>query len=140
MKDYVKKKEFDEECKQNHRYAPNPNPNPNHYTGESTNFEEQHSAPKKLVNHNASISNELPDDEIESFGYYGGLGERNRGGPKLIYRTSKDLFREVVGPYSYYRTMKMREVPEDHEIGKGGLWDRIRDRVCLFRCMIASIV
>lgn len=131
MKDYVKTKEFDEECKSQNRYSSKRNL----YTGESTNFEEQHSALKSTTKKPVNDSNDLlPDDEIESFGYYGGLGELNRGGPKLIYRTSKDLFREVVGPYSYYRTMKMREVPEDHEIGKGGLWDRIRDRVCIFRC------
>jgi hypothetical protein len=59
--------------------------------------------------------------------YYAGIGPNGRG-PKLIYRTSDDKFVEPEWPDGYKRLMKLCPVPEDHELGQDGRWDRIRDK------------
>ena len=65
---------------------------------------------------------------VEGYLYYAGLGPNGRG-PKLIYRTSDDKFVEPEGPRAYKRLMKLFPVPEDHELGQDGRWDRIRNQV-----------
>ncbi|TFY57033.1 hypothetical protein EVG20_g8701 [Dentipellis fragilis] len=49
-------------------------------------------------------------------------------GPKLVYRTSSDEFVELHGPEAYTRLMKLICIDEDHELGKDGLWDIVRDQ------------
>ncbi|KAG8981790.1 hypothetical protein FRB90_006987, partial [Tulasnella sp. 427] len=65
--------------------------------------------------------------KIEAHLYYAGFGHKGRE-PKLIYRTSDDEFVEPEGPEAYTRLMKIFDVPENHKMGKDGLWGRIRDR------------
>ncbi|KAL1749250.1 hypothetical protein HDZ31DRAFT_71061 [Schizophyllum fasciatum] len=65
---------------------------------------------------------------LEANLYYAGIGTKGRG-PKLIYRTSDDVFEEPTGPEAYKRLMRAVSVPESHELGQEGLWDRIRDQV-----------
>lgn len=60
--------------------------------------------------------------------YYAGVGPKGRG-PKLIYRTSEDKFEEPDGPEAYRRLMRVVSVPDSHEFGENGMWDRVRDKV-----------
>ena len=66
--------------------------------------------------------------KVEGHLYYAGVSPRGRG-PKLIYRTSSDIFEEPSGPEAYRRLMKVIAVPDDHEFGKDGMWGRVRDKV-----------
>lgn len=66
---------------------------------------------------------------IEAHLYYAGLRPKGRG-PKLVYRDSSDVYEEPSGPEEYKRLMRLVAVPDDHEFGKDGLWDRVRDKVC----------
>jgi len=65
---------------------------------------------------------------IEAHLYYAGLRLKGRG-PKLVYRDSSDVYEEPSGPEEYKRLMRLVAVPDDHEFGKDGLWDRVRDKV-----------
>jgi len=76
-----------------------------------------------------SVLHEVP--KVEARLYYAGIRPKGRG-PKLIYRTSSDIFEEPSGFEAYARLMKVITVPENHEFGKNGLWDRVRDKVCGF--------
>ena len=66
--------------------------------------------------------------KIEGGLYYAGVGPKGRG-PKLVYRTSEDKFEEPDGPEAYRRLMRVIPVPDSHEFGENGMWDRVRDKV-----------
>ncbi|THH28675.1 hypothetical protein EUX98_g5521 [Antrodiella citrinella] len=66
--------------------------------------------------------------KLEAVFYYTGLSPNSKG-PKLVYRTSSDEFVVPDGPEAYKRLMKLVYVDEDHELGKDGLWDIIRDQI-----------
>lgn len=72
--------------------------------------------------------------------YYAGVGPKGRG-PKLIYRTSSDIFEEPSGPEAYRRLMKAIAVPNDHdhEFSKDRQWGRVRDKVCPLLSFYAAI-
>ncbi|KAI6145492.1 hypothetical protein BKA82DRAFT_995627 [Pisolithus tinctorius] len=74
-----------------------------------------------------SSPNEVP--EIEACLYYFGLrGPRHRG-PKLIFRTSKDVFPAPSGPEQHPRHMRLLPVYDHHILSKGDLWPTIRSEV-----------
>ncbi|KAH9847380.1 hypothetical protein C2E23DRAFT_848889 [Lenzites betulinus] len=60
--------------------------------------------------------------------YYAGVGPNGRG-PKLVYRTSDDVFEEPSGPEVYVRLMRIVAVLDEHELGRNGMWDAVRDQV-----------
>ena len=66
--------------------------------------------------------------KLEANLYYAGVGPKGRG-PKLIYRTSQDVFKEPSGPEAYKRLMRVIAVPDTHEFGPNITWDAIRDQV-----------
>ena len=68
---------------------------------------------------------------IEAYLYYFGLRGIKRRGPKLIFRTSKDIFKEPSGPGQDVRRMQLLPVYEEHhdKLGKNDLWDIIRSKV-----------
>ncbi|KAI0247604.1 hypothetical protein BJV78DRAFT_1380229 [Lactifluus subvellereus] len=66
--------------------------------------------------------------KLEANLYYAGVGPKGRG-PKLIYRTSEDVFEEPSGPEAYKRLMRVIAVPDTHEFGPNVTWDAIRDQV-----------
>ncbi|KAJ7584687.1 hypothetical protein C8J56DRAFT_155297 [Mycena floridula] len=79
----------------------------------------------------SSVSDEASAHDISKFeahNYYAGIRPSGRG-PKLIYRTSEDEFVEPTGLEAYRRLMQLVTVPEDHELGKDGRWDIIREMV-----------
>ncbi|KAI1791811.1 hypothetical protein LXA43DRAFT_1136373, partial [Ganoderma leucocontextum] len=59
--------------------------------------------------------------------YFGIRGPRHRG-PKLIFRTSKDVF-TAPGPEQDPRLMRLRPVYEHHKLGEDDLWATIRSNV-----------
>jgi hypothetical protein len=66
--------------------------------------------------------------KVESNLYYAGVSPKGRG-PKLIYRTSTDIFEEPSGPEAYKRLMKLVPVPDNHDFGSNVTWDAVRNQV-----------
>ncbi|KAI6007528.1 hypothetical protein F5J12DRAFT_828698 [Pisolithus orientalis] len=82
-----------------------------------------------LLENDSSRSSPHEVPELEAYLYYFGLrGPRHRG-PKLIFRTSKDVFPAPSGPEQHPRHMKLRPVYDHHILGKGDLWPTIRSEV-----------
>lgn len=65
---------------------------------------------------------------LEANLYYAGVGPKGRG-PKLIYRTSEDVFDEPSGAEAYKRLMRVVAVPDTRDFGPNVTWDAIRDQV-----------
>ena len=67
-----------------------------------------------------------------SFRHYSNRPGITRGGPKLVYRTSKDTW---VPPteedFGRPREKRLCDIPEDHQLAKNpSVWDDIRNQVC----------
>ncbi|KIM25253.1 hypothetical protein M408DRAFT_331350 [Serendipita vermifera MAFF 305830] len=128
LEDYVKSQEFDRECavqfKKARERASAPDNKDSDY--KDSIWSNSNDGTSSSV---SSVGPSLHEvSKVEAYRYYAGLGHNGRG-PKLIYRTSDDKFVEPEGPRAYRRLMKLCTVPEDHELGQEGLWDRIRDQV-----------
>ena len=67
--------------------------------------------------------------KLEAHLYYFGIRGPRRWGPKLIFRTSKDVFPVPSGPEQDARLMRLRPVYEHHKLGKDDLWATIRSKV-----------
>ena len=67
--------------------------------------------------------------KVEAHLYYFGIRGPRRWGPKLIFRTSKDVFTAPSGPEYDARLMRLRPVYEHHKLGKDDLWANIRSKV-----------
>lgn len=115
LEDYVKTARFDQECSAKaHVRASSSDESSDSFASEST------ATTVETDPHEPS--------RIEAHLYYAGLRPKGRG-PKLVYRDSSDVYEEPSGPKEYKRLMRLVAVPDDHEFGKDGLWDRVRDRV-----------
>ena len=66
---------------------------------------------------------------IEASHYYLGIRGVGRLGPKLIYRTSKDVYTPPSGQGYDPRGMRLQPVYEHDKLGKGDLWATIRSQV-----------
>ncbi|KAH9954245.1 hypothetical protein BGW80DRAFT_1566799 [Lactifluus volemus] len=66
---------------------------------------------------------------LETYMYYFGIRGPSHCGPKLIFRTSKDVFTPPSGPDQYPRLMCLRPVYEHHILGKDNGWEKIRSKV-----------
>ncbi|KAH9985617.1 hypothetical protein BJV74DRAFT_775506 [Russula compacta] len=69
--------------------------------------------------------------KLEAHLYYFGIRGLRRRGPKLIFRTSKDIFTAPsrLWPKQDPRVMRLRPVYEHHKLGKDNLWATIRSKV-----------
>ena len=67
--------------------------------------------------------------KLEAHLYYFGIRGPRRLGPKLIFRTSKDVFTAPSGPEQDPRLMRLRPVYEHHKLGEDDLWATIRSKV-----------
>ena len=79
--------------------------------------------------------------ELEAETYYAGVGPYGYG-PKLIYRTSDDVFKEPTGIYPRRRLMRVVPVPDSHDFGPNVTWDAIRDQVCVLllpKCFFVTL-
>ncbi|KAI0360066.1 hypothetical protein OH77DRAFT_1501754 [Trametes cingulata] len=68
--------------------------------------------------------------KLEAHLYYAGLEPKGRG-PKLIYRTSDDVFEAPSGPEAYKRLMRIVAVPDTFEFATDVTWDTVRDQVVM---------
>ncbi|KAL1681242.1 hypothetical protein EV122DRAFT_275603 [Schizophyllum commune] len=77
------------------------------------------------------ISTDTPFHGIskdEANHYYAGI-RHGGGGPKLIYRTSKDQFAPPLGPETSRGFVSFCPVPTDHCVSEVGVWDAIRPAI-----------
>ena len=81
-----------------------------------------------------------PPEELEKQYYYHGLSFRpqddgtvaiRKPGPKLVFRTSKDVWRIPTDQeFGHPRKMWLVDVPEDHVLSQNaGVWEHIRSEV-----------
>lgn len=74
--------------------------------------------------------------ELEAILYYFGIRGPRQRGPKLIFRTSKDVFTVPLGQENNPRLMALQPVYEHHQLGKDDLWATVRSKVR--RCLEAQ--
>jgi hypothetical protein len=67
--------------------------------------------------------------KLEAHLYYLGIRGAGRRGPKLIFRTSKDVFTAPSGREQDCRFMRLVAVYEHHKLGKDDLWATTRSKV-----------
>ncbi|KAG5342634.1 hypothetical protein C0989_012139 [Termitomyces sp. Mn162] len=67
--------------------------------------------------------------KLEAYLYYFGIRGPGHWGPKLIYRTSKDVFTPPSGPEQDARIMQLLPVYHHDKLGQDDLWSTIRDEV-----------
>ena len=127
MEAYVLTKEFDEECNRDaHRLRAQEEVSDATWSPPSTSISVMGASPHEV-------------DPLEARFYYYGVSFKLRpngrgivrSGPKLVYRTSKDVW---VPPteedHGRPREMRLADVPEDHLLSQDpALWDRIRNQV-----------
>ena len=68
--------------------------------------------------------------KLESYLYYTGLRGSAKPGPKLIYRTSTDIFLPPSGPFQEVCKRQLLTVHEHPKLSQDNLWATIRDEVC----------
>ncbi|KDQ10478.1 hypothetical protein BOTBODRAFT_640138 [Botryobasidium botryosum FD-172 SS1] len=67
--------------------------------------------------------------KLEAHLYYFGIRGNRHWGPKLIYRTSTDIFTPPSGPEQDHRIMQLLSVHDHDKLGRNNLWATIRDEV-----------
>ncbi|KAI0049139.1 hypothetical protein FA95DRAFT_1538795 [Auriscalpium vulgare] len=72
-----------------------------------------------------SSSHEVP--KLEKQLYYFGLRGNRRLGPKLVFRTSTDVFTPPTGPENDARVMQLLGVYDHNKLGQDNLWATIRE-------------
>ncbi|KAI9453238.1 hypothetical protein BJY52DRAFT_850915 [Lactarius psammicola] len=126
LEEYVKTAEFDKECTEKARKAALSSDE--HSDSSSSEFDSLSSSSESESTATAVEISPHEPSRIEAHLYYAGIRENGRG-PKLIYRDSSDAYLEPTGPEEYKRLMRLVNVPDDHEFGKDGLWERVRAKV-----------
>lgn len=118
---YVHSPAFDEACK--HARVPESNDsNSDYYASYHSNLLENDSF-------EASPGSPYDVSKLEAYLYYSGIRGFRRRGPKLIFRTSKDIYTPPL-PEHDTRFMQLLPVYEHHKLGKDDLWVTIRSKVC----------
>jgi hypothetical protein len=115
---------FDKECVTHSRCQSSDTSDTDNYSGPDGSLWDASSSDTTSSPYDISI--------IEAYLYYFGLQGLNRRGPKLIFRTSKDIFKWPSGPSQYVRPMQLLPVYKAHHniLGKNDLWDIILSKVC----------
>ena len=67
--------------------------------------------------------------KLEAHLYYFGIRGPRRRGPKLIFRTSKDVFTAPSGPEQNPRLMRLLPVYEHQKLCENNVWATIRSNV-----------
>ena len=93
------------------------------YSGHNSLWEDDYSSVSSVESSRYDVS------KLEAHLYYFGIRGPRRWGPKLIFRTSKDVFIAPSGPEQDPRLMRLRPVYEHHQLGKDDLWATIRSKV-----------
>ena len=68
--------------------------------------------------------------KLEKHLYYFGIRGNRRLGPKLIFRTSTDVFTPPTGPEHDPRVVQLLPVYFHEKLGKNNLWAAILKEVC----------
>jgi len=132
----VKTAEFDQECTEKARKAALSLDE--HSDFSSSEFDSLWPSSESESSATTVESSPHEPSRIEAHLYYAGIRENGRG-PKLIYRDSSDVYVEPTGPEEYKRLMRLVAVPDDHEFGENGLWERVRDKVRVLCSRYATI-
>lgn len=74
-----------------------------------------------------SSSHVVPKLEAHLY-YYGLRGDRELG-PKLVYRTSKDVFTPSSGPVQDVRTIEVLDVDHHEKLSENNLWRIVLGKV-----------
>lgn len=130
LENFVQSPEFDNQCEVEFKVPKEPTASDNN---ESESSDALWLPVAPTASSLSSIGSSPHDpDPFEAKHYYFGISF-DRGkvrGPKLIYRTSKDIWVPPTGPDTYPRLMRLCDVPGDHQLSKDpGLWDIIRNEV-----------
>ena len=122
---YVLSTAFDEECavrsKEISKGLLSDDGSSGYSSDHSSLWEEDPPSSISSIPHNVS--------KLEAHLYYFGIRGPRRWGPKLIFRTSKDVFRAPSGPGQDVRLKQLRPVYEHHKLGKDNLWCTVRSAV-----------
>ena len=123
---HVNSAEFDEECAVLSRKIAqglsSDNSDLDHSFDYSSLWEkEEDSSISSARSHNVS--------KLEAYLYYFGIRGTRHMGPKLIFRTSKDVFTAPLGPEHDPRVMQLLPVYGHPILGEGDLWDTICSKV-----------
>ncbi|KAI0667645.1 hypothetical protein C8Q78DRAFT_1071745 [Trametes maxima] len=124
LDEYVRTADFDKECREKALQLATSSSD----EGASSEDENLWSSDDSVSSATTVESSPYDVSKIEANLYYAGVGPKGRG-PKLIYRTSEDVFEEPSGPEAYKRLMRVIAVPDTHKFGPNGTWDAIRDQV-----------
>ncbi|EJT98039.1 hypothetical protein DACRYDRAFT_96687 [Dacryopinax primogenitus] len=125
LEEYVKTAEFDKECAEKARKSALSSDK--HSDSSSSEFDSLWSSSESESSVTTVESSPHAPSRIEAHLYYSGIRENGRG-PKLIYRDSSDVYVEPTGPEEYKRLMRLVAVPDHHEFGNDGLWEKVRDK------------
>ncbi|KAG2003724.1 hypothetical protein CC2G_004307 [Coprinopsis cinerea AmutBmut pab1-1] len=133
LDEYVRTADFDKECREKALIFANSSSNKGRISEDvlwATSTRDVSSAPTATTA--APSASPGPHDvpKLEAHLYYAGLGPKGRG-PKLIYRTSDDVFEAPSGPEAYKRLMRIVAVPDTFEFGTDVTWDGVRDQVVI---------
>ncbi|KAG2003752.1 hypothetical protein CC2G_004334 [Coprinopsis cinerea AmutBmut pab1-1] len=126
LDEYVRTADFDKECREKALIFANSS------SDQGGSPEDDLCASDDSVSSATTTAAPSPYDvsKLEAHLYYAGLGPKGRG-PKLIYRTSDDVFEAPSGPEAYKRLMRIVAVPDTFEFGTDVTWDGVRDQVVM---------
>jgi hypothetical protein len=124
---YVHSEVFDKECKA--ALSKSLLSHPNVFTSNSskrTNLWENDKGEPSLTSVGSSSH---AVSKLEAHLYYFGIRGYGHRGPKLIYRTSEDVFMPPFGPEQDARIMQLLPIYYHDKLGKDNLWATVRDEV-----------
>jgi len=82
------------------------------------------------VSSDTSVASSIHDiSKLERDLYYFDIRGDGHLGPKLIYRTSKDIFTPPTGPENNPCPIQLLQVDDHTQLGKDELWATVRDKV-----------
>ena len=128
MELYVHSAAFDKECaayfKEIGKIPPSDNSDADYSSDHSDLWETNTSSSVSSVE-----SSPYDVSKLEAHLYYFGIRGPRRWGPKLIFRTSKDVFTAPSGPEQDLRLTRLLPVYKHHKLGIDNLWATIRSKV-----------
>ena len=125
---YVNSAEFDKECalrsREISRGLPSDDSNSDYFSDRSR-LQETDSSSSNI----SSVESSPCDvSKLEAHLYYFGIRGPRRWGPKLVFRTSKDVFTAPSGGEQDLRHMQLLPVYEHQKLSKDNLWATIRSK------------
>ena len=122
---HVYSQAFDQECAVYSKgigRGPPSDDNDSEYSSDHSSLWEDSSSVSTIESSRYDVS------KLEAYLYYLGIRGARRRGPKLIFRTSKDVFTAPSGREQDCRFMRLLPVYEHHKLGKDDLWATTRSK------------